>query len=426
MEDIEIYENYFNRKYKVINNILEYYHSNEKIIAVWGAGLRGNAFLNIFDPFNEKIDYVFDKDKSRYGEILKNGHKITDFLEYDADIVVVANNALEYVVLRTLRENGKKALVLNIDNIILGDLTEDEVICPKEKNLTKVREIKIGAVVVVYNPDASVVDNIKTYANDLEIVYVHDNSEIKNKVFEKELKKFSNVIYNFPGENQGLCVPFNKFYNMAVKQGIDWMITFDQDSAASAGMIGKMRVFAESAECKDTIGIISPTVNELDNSGIKQDSLYTYYDVVIQSGAMHRISMMGQVGSYNEDLFIDMVDYDYCVRCRAKGYYIVRLNNAVLLHNQSDNDVKKRFLEGKILYIGKFSPDRYYYKYRNILYSYYKYHQIDPIYGLDCLNILKKLKMGLEYDTDFEIKKRAMEMAEKDFKECKMGKWTGL
>ena len=34
--------------------------------------------------------------------------------------------------------------------------------------------------------------------------------------------------------------------------------------------------------------------------------------------------------------------------------------------------------------------------------------------------------MGLEYDTDFEIKKRAMEMAEKDFKECKMGKWTGL
>lgn len=148
MEDIEIYENYFNRKYKVINNILEYYHSNEKIIAVWGAGLRGNAFLNIFDPFNEKIDYVFDKDKSRYGEILKNGHKITDFLEYDADIVVVANNALEYVVLRTLRENGKKALVLNIDNIILGDLTEDEVICPKEKNLTKVREIKLGQLLL--------------------------------------------------------------------------------------------------------------------------------------------------------------------------------------------------------------------------------------------------------------------------------------
>ena len=38
MEDIEIYENYFNRKYKVINNILEYYHSNEKIIAVWELG----------------------------------------------------------------------------------------------------------------------------------------------------------------------------------------------------------------------------------------------------------------------------------------------------------------------------------------------------------------------------------------------------
>ncbi len=40
MEDIEIYENYFNRKYKVINDILEYYHSNKKIIAVWVAVLK--------------------------------------------------------------------------------------------------------------------------------------------------------------------------------------------------------------------------------------------------------------------------------------------------------------------------------------------------------------------------------------------------
>ena len=176
MEDIEIYENYFNRKYKVINDILEYYHSNKKIIAVWGAGLRGNAFLNIFDPFNEKIGYVFDKDKSRYGEILKNGHEITDFLKYDADIVIAVNNSLEYSILHTLRQNGKKAMVLNIDNIILGDLTKDEVLYPKVSSLEKVREVKIGAVVVVYHPDDSVVDNIKTYADDLEIVYVHDNS----------------------------------------------------------------------------------------------------------------------------------------------------------------------------------------------------------------------------------------------------------
>ena len=426
MEGIEIYENYFMKKYEVINNILSYYHQNDKTMAVWGAGLRGKAFLNIFDPVNQRISYVFDKDKNRYGEILGSGHKIMDFLKHDTDIVIVANNSLEYVILHTLRQNGKKAAVLNVDNIILGNLTESEVICPAERNLTKVREIKIGAVVVVYNPNASVVDNIKTYAKDMEMVYVHDNSEIKNEVFEREVKKISNVIYYFPGENQGLCVPFNKFYRMAVNQGMDWMVTFDQDSAASEGMTEKMRAFAESTECKDTIGIISPTVNELDNSSIKQDSLYTYYDLVIQSGAMHRISMMGQIGSYNEDLFIDMVDCDYCVRCRIKGYHIVRLNNAVLLHNQSDGDVKKCFSEGKMLYIGKFSSARYYYRFRNTLYSYDKYHKIDPIYGLVCLNTLKKLKMNLEHDTGYEIKKKAMEMAEEDFKKGKMGKWTGL
>ena len=50
MEDIKIYENYFMEKYGVINSILEYYYQNGKTMAVWGAGLRGKAFLNIFDP----------------------------------------------------------------------------------------------------------------------------------------------------------------------------------------------------------------------------------------------------------------------------------------------------------------------------------------------------------------------------------------
>ncbi|HBI61841.1 MAG TPA: hypothetical protein DDY31_11630 [Lachnospiraceae bacterium] len=422
MEEIEIYENYFRKEYQTIDGIIEYFYQNGKTMAVWGAGLRGRAFLNVFDAGNQRISYVFDKDVKKHGKKLENGHEITDFINHDVDIVIAANNVLEYRILHTLRTNGKSSVVLNIDNIILGGLKKEEIIRPPKRFLQKVRDVRIGAVVVAYHPDSAVVENIKSYAKDLEIVYVHDNSEEKNEEFEKKINQIENVIYNFSGENQGLCVPFNKYYKLAIKKGLDWLITFDQDSAAAEGMIPAMQSFAESSECLDTIGIVSPTINELDYSSISQDSLFTYYDLIIQSGAMHRLSMMEKVGDYNEDLFIDAVDWEYCVRCRMEGYRIVRLNQAILLHNQSDNAVKEKFVGGKMIYIDKFSPARYYYRYRNALYCYRKYKEIDPVYGLVCLNTLKKLKINLECDTDCEIKKKAIEAAIEDFENNNMGK----
>lgn len=422
MEEIEIYENYFRKEYETIDGILEHFYKNGKTMAVWGAGLRGRAFLNVFDVKNERIACVFDKDEKKHGKKLEHGHEIMNFMEHDVDIVIAANNVLEYQILHTLRVNGKKSRVLNIDNIILGSLRKDEVISPPKRNLQKIRDIRAGAVVIAYHPDLSVAENIKSYAKDLEVVYVHDNSEEKNEDFEREIKQIGNAVYDFPGENQGLCVPFNKYYKIAIEKGLDWLFTFDQDSAAAEGMVPAMRTYAESDGCPDTVGIISPTINELDYSDISQDSLFTYYDLIIQSGAMHRLSMMEQVGDYNEDLFIDAVDWEYCVRCRMGGYQIVRLNRAVLLHNQSDGAVKEKFVGGKMLYIDKFSPARYYYRYRNALYCYKKYHEVDPVYGLVCLNTLKKLKINLECDTDCEVKKKAIEMAIEDFENNMMGK----
>ncbi len=426
MGGIEIYENYFRKKYTVIQKILEYYVENNKTLALWGAGQRGKAFLNVFDPSNTKISFVYDKDKKKHGNKLESGHEVVNFEHYDADIVIMANNRMEYAALRMLRDYGKKSRVLNIDNIILGDLNKEDIICPREVDLSKARDVKIGAVVVVYHPDARVAENIMSYARDVEVVYVHDNSEEKDEEFERKIEKIGNAVYNFPGENQGLCVPFNQYYKTAIKQELDWLVTFDQDSAADAGMISAMRSFVESRECHDTIGIVSPTVNEMDYSDIQQTSLFTYYDFVIQSGAMHRLSMMQEVGDYNEDLFIDSVDWEYCLRCRLKGYSIVRLNQAILLHNQSDDRSKEDFVNGKTVYIDKFSPARYYYQYRNALYCYDKYHELDPIFGLLCLNTLKKMEINLVCDSNGEGKRKAIEMAGADLKKGNMGKLSKI
>lgn len=423
MEDIEIYEKYFRQKYVVITEIIDFFIQNGKKIAIWGAGLRGKAFLNVFDSGCEKLTYVFDRDEKKHGTILDTGHRIVDFQEHDVDVIVVVNSKLEYKILGNLKDAKKKAQILNIDNIILGNLLVDDVLFPKELKKGSVREVKIAAAVILYNPTDDVIQNIKSYYADLDKLYVHDNSAKRNSGIEHEIHELPNAEYYFSGENQGLCVPFNRCYKKAIEEGMDWFITFDQDSIAEENMIKEMKQFANSELCDKKVGIIAPTINDSNQENIQQSSCYTYTDRVIQSGAMHRLDMMKSVGGYDENLFIDEVDFEYCARCRGKGYSIIKLNQAVLIHDCQDTDIQRKFVDGKMVYINKYSPLRYYYRYRNALYCYDKYHESDVIYGLECENTLKKVELSLKYDDDSEQKAEMIERAKYDFEHHIMGKW---
>lgn len=423
MEDIEIYERYFRQKYDVITEIINYFIKEDKEIAIWGAGLRGRAFLDVFDPNSAKITYVFDRDEKKHGTVLDTGHRIVDFQEYDAEVIIVVNSKLEYKILGALKDAKKKAQILNIDNIILGNLSVNDILFPRELKEGIVREVKIAGVVILYNPNKDILKNIKSYSGDLDKLYVHDNSAQRNLDIEQEIYEMPNTEYYFEGENKGLCIPFNRYYKKAIEEGIDWFITFDQDSIAGKDMISEMKRFANSELCDEKIGIIAPMIDDSNQDSIQQDTCYTYVDRVIQSGAMHRLDMMKNVGDYDENLFIDEVDFEYCVRCRGKGYSIIKLNQTVLMHDCQDTDIERKFVDGKMVYINKYSPLRYYYRYRNALYCYEKYHETDVIYGLECENTLKKVELALKYDDDSEQKAGMIERAKYDFEHNIMGKY---
>lgn len=423
MEDIEIYERYFRQKYDVITKIIDYFIERGEKIAIWGAGLRGRAFLNVFDPNGAKLTYVFDRDEKKHGMVLDTGHPIVDFQEYDAEVIIVVNSKLEYKILGALKDAKRKARILNIDNIILGNLSVNDILFPREFKEGHAREVKIAAVVILYNPNNDIIKNIRSYAGELDKLYIHDNSMKRNLDIEHQICELPNTEYDFAGENQGLCIPFNRYYKKAIEEGMDWFITFDQDSIAGKDMINKMKAFAGSELCDKKIGIIAPTVDDSNQGNIQKDNVYTYVDRVIQSGAMHRLDMMQKVGDYDENLFIDEVDFEYCARCRSKGYSIIKLNQAVLMHDCQDVDIERKFVEGKMVYINKYSPLRYYYRYRNALYCYEKYHETDVIYGLECDNTLKKVELALKYDDDVEQKAEKIERAKYDFEHHIMGKY---
>ena len=56
-----------------------------------------------------------------------------------------------------------------------------------------------------------------------------------------------------------------------------------------------------------------------------KQNTFTHPQYVITSGSFIPISIFNDVGFMREELFIDFVDIDWCLRARAKGYEIVSL-----------------------------------------------------------------------------------------------------
>lgn len=286
--------------------------------------------LRAIDPQNNKISCVFDKNLKRTGEKLETGHIIKDYHQYFADVVLIANSLFELEIVHKLSEISNDIAVINIDNMILGDLSINDVVNPKIYNKNSVRQNKICAVVVLYNPDKNVIENIYSYAQELDGLYIYDNSTQKDIGIIEELKKIPNAEYLDKNDNNGLAKAFNEVAVLARNAGYTWMVTFDQDSIAEKGMINAMREFSNSSYCDKDIAIIAPVINDIDKSKVTQKRYCTYFDKVIQSGAMHNLKIMDKVGNYDEKLFIDLVDYEFCTRCIVSRYKIVKLSNACL------------------------------------------------------------------------------------------------
>lgn len=245
------------------------------------------------------------------------------------------------------------------------------------------QKLKIAGVVVLYNPDKDVIHNINSYLNDLLYLVAVDNSDDPDQEIIELIKKMNKVHYVSNSGNMGIAAALNTGAYMALNRACDFLLTMDQDSTASPGMIQQMIDYIE-ASGKNTIGIVSPFHN--DNRKIKLSNSSTASEVktVMTSGNLLNLEAFRASGPFLEKLFIDYVDIEYCLRLRRKGFKIIRLNRVILKH-QLGNTQRHRFLIFKG-YTTNHNPIRRYYIVRNRLYVIWKYFYIDPGF---CWSIVK-------------------------------------
>ena len=219
----------------------------------------------------------------------------------------------------------------------------------------------IMAVIITYNPDIETfycnVQRIKSQVDDLVIF---DNCSgnidgIKSKLPDVHL------IQN--DANIGLPINYNKAVNLAKEKDYKWLLIMDQDTLIPDNLIEEYRKYMSW----DKIAIICPQFRDI-NRISEEDFIKS-----IPREPFNNVDIAVEIGGFDEKMFIDYVDYDYCKNCINHGYKILRTNNCIIEHQIGKSKTVNFF--GKKFTCYNHPPVRKYYFFRNRVYYARKYHE---------------------------------------------------
>ena len=215
---------------------------------------------------------------------------------------------------------------------------------------------KVAAVVTLYNPDSSVVEHISSYAPYVDRLYIVDNSENIHDVLSHLTQQLPHTVLLHQGANIGMAKALNTALYRAREDGYEWLITFDQDTFFDASDIP---LFLSTLFSADTthVAIVSPLHNKKFICPNAVPPLIPAESVMTSANAVH-IQKALSVGGFNEKLFIDEVDHDFCFRLAQHRYKILLHRSVAVNHT----------LGTKKNAVTLYPPERLYYMLRNYLY----------------------------------------------------------
>ena len=277
--------------------------------------------------------------------------------------------------------------------------------------------MKLAGVVVWYNPSDKDIKNIHSYIDELDKLYIFDNSEKKDN--KNKVPTSKKIEYISQHKNLGIATALNIVANKAINEGYLYLLTMDQDSKFKKDDLKKMKNLVQTKDLSK-IGIISPwhkTKLKIEKPQEKID----YPLDVMTSGNIINLKIYKKLKGFKDFLFIDGVDIEYCLHLKKEGFKIMRLNEIELDHDLGDIFYRKFF--NKEFMCDNHNYLRIYYMTRNYRYIKEEYRDIAP----EFCDVLVKIK-GLIfkiifYEKDKYRKLRSIFLGIRDYKRKKYGKY---
>jgi rhamnosyltransferase len=197
--------------------------------------------------------------------------------------------------------------------------------------------MRVLAVAVTYNPDSDLLGQVlQSVAAQVQGIVVVDNGSANaGKVRDIASATGSQVIQN--KQNLGIAAAQNRGVAIARAEGYSHILLLDQDTILAPDVVADLSKNLIALE-KELGGVaaIGPAYYELNSQrqtrayrangfrlsrlSLKDRDHPVESDFIIASGSLIPLSVLETVGGFKDDLFIDLVDVEWCFRARIAGY----------------------------------------------------------------------------------------------------------
>jgi rhamnosyltransferase len=238
---------------------------------------------------------------------------------------------------------------------------------------------RVGGVVVTFHPDAGFETRLAAMLDEVRPVVVVDNTataDARARLRTMCSRLAADLIEN--EENVGLGAALNRAFRHLDEQGFTSVVAFDQDSTPERGLVSALGSVMAADPSRAIVGSnwhdeARPSVRArhlrshavLPGWFTRDSTSQNLSDItcVITSGSLFNLEVWRALGGFDEPLFVDLVDTDYCLRARAAGYDIAVAADARLAHRRGEKAPVRRL--GRTWWPAFGSPLRLRYLFRN-------------------------------------------------------------
>jgi rhamnosyltransferase len=284
----------------------------------------------------------------------------------------------------------------------------------------------VCAVVITWFPDRGVVQRIARILEQAGSMVIIDNGSSEEIIaLLRGIASSPSVDLLENNENKGVARALNQAAEIAAQSGAQWMLTFDQDTvvrdALLESLIAVFRVGSRKAAIIGSNYWSTAKQRRFLGCGRHRGKKYVERKTVITSGTLVWLGLLGQIGGFREDYFIDSVDHEYCLRARAHGYRVLISCAELMSHSIGDDSgPRRRFIAYEHPAIRK------YYMTRNTLVTLSTYFSTEPLWAFcQIIRLVAELVSIIFLESDKRCKARYYFRGVRDALAGRMGRVSG-
>jgi rhamnosyltransferase len=297
---------------------------------------------------------------------------------------------------------------------------------------------KVAAIIVTYHPRSTVQDLVRSLVVSADRIIVVDNTPGPSIPLDQlEAEGMDCLQVMRLGQNTGIA----QALNIGLEHATDcaFVLTLDQDSRLPENYISQMLNFFGTDHDDPPLAMVVPNFLDV-NSGthatfnlLEAFSLRSFScqpgsgshrtTLAITSGAMVARHVFDVLGGFDEALFIDQVDTEFCLRLQQCGYRAL-VNADITIEHAIGNRSKHRFL-GLTFKPNNHGPLRRYYISRNSVAVALRYARAFPSFMvLNALRMIHEVGCIVLYENNKRAKLSAVTMGLWDGLRGRLGKWA--